>query len=288
MTIFAGSKELRDFILNTLNLTMDRFVTKYHEELAEFSFKTTIATSKGQIRYDPVFWDKNLMELKELWDNSQTYRIQALRRMLGRVAETAVDWLQQSCSSSSNVEDQNDNDYEIADNADIIYADLDDVQKLIKIFICYIRSMQLPLDPVDAERTAFSTDKDGILLATLDRKTHLLILTKALKTLHHWHVKININETTSVKKSVKFLGHYISENSIDVDKSRIDAILAKQVAWWPSLQKDIIATTAECELCQTHKYPLCKAGELQSIPVGKAGEVWAMEIAVLPTSLKGN
>ncbi|KAG2222657.1 hypothetical protein INT45_013471 [Circinella minor] len=63
---------------------------------------------------------------------------------------------------------------------------------------------------------------------------------------------------------------------------------AKQVAWWPSLQKDIIAATAECELCQTHKRPLRKYGELQSIPVGEAGEVWAMDIVVLPTSSKGN
>lgn len=63
---------------------------------------------------------------------------------------------------------------------------------------------------------------------------------------------------------------------------------AQQFAWWPTIQQDTIDFFKNCETCQRFKTPTRKYGELQPIEVGKAGDLWAMDVAVLPTSQRGN
>lgn len=64
---------------------------------------------------------------------------------------------------------------------------------------------------------------------------------------------------------------------------------AKEHGWWPTLVQDTTDFVRRCVSCQLHKSIKHKFGQLSSIPVGKAGEVWAMDIAILPTvSMRGN
>ncbi|KAG2224453.1 hypothetical protein INT45_010519 [Circinella minor] len=63
---------------------------------------------------------------------------------------------------------------------------------------------------------------------------------------------------------------------------------AKQLAWWPTLNQDIIEFLRHCTPCQLHKTKTRKYGKMTSIPIGKPCEVWAADIAVLPTTTSGN
>ncbi|KAI9493019.1 hypothetical protein BDB00DRAFT_788252 [Zychaea mexicana] len=147
---------------------MEGFITKYSAQLADFSLKTGISSAQGyftcwmnrfneavrelqselalkKTKYDPAAWDKNFIELKELQENCQTYRIYALRT-LGQAAVTAAEQLRSADGTRSDVGTQ----YEQNDNVDVgieqvvnvdedtVYDDLDDVQKLMKFFICYL------------------------------------------------------------------------------------------------------------------------------------------------------
>ncbi|KAI9493018.1 hypothetical protein BDB00DRAFT_872731 [Zychaea mexicana] len=116
---------------------MNRFNEALQELQPELALKKT--------KYDPAAWDKNFIELKELRENCQTYRIYALRT-LGQAAVTAAERLRSADGTRSDVGTQ----YEQNDNIDVgieqvvnvdedtVYDDLDDVQKLMKFFICYV------------------------------------------------------------------------------------------------------------------------------------------------------
>ncbi|KAG2219770.1 hypothetical protein INT45_008601 [Circinella minor] len=55
------------------------------------------------------------------------------------------------------------------------------------------------------------------------------------------------------------------------------------------MRQDIIERVRKCDSCQKYKALKHKYGHLQSIPVGKPGEVWAADIAIFhQTSEKGN
>ena len=124
--------------------------------------------------------------------------------------------------------------------------------------------LQIPIDPRDRHKTAFSTHRgkyefthmpfglknspwffqravgkalktliddgkvivyiDDILIFTDNLEEHLEIIEKVLKALEEYNFKVEINKCEFLREEIKFLGHIINENGVQPDQEKIEAV----------------------------------------------------------------
>ena len=66
--------------------------------------------------------------------------------------------------------------------------------------------------------------------------------------------------------------------------------LVKERVWWPGYTRDVDTWITRCSTCAQKKKPAIRPkAKIQSIPVGRPVEMWAMDfVGPLPVSTSGN
>ena len=78
----------------------------------------------------------------------------------------------------------------------------------------------------DLEFVVIYIDDIAIFSETLE--DHIIHIREVLKRLKDSNIKINIDKCNWISTKIKMLGHYISETGIEMDKSKIEAIVKKR------------------------------------------------------------
>lgn len=157
-------------------------------------------------------------------------------------------------------------------------------------------------------------NKDADALSRLQQNPHQVQAVITQETLRYWQevdpaikaIKANIKAPYQLIDGVVFYGDdkpvavippelrhtymaavhtHVTGGHLGKDKTLEKA---REYAWWPTLVKDVTEYVQSCESCQHFKAPTKKFGEMQPIAVGKAGDLWATDVAVLPESTRGN